>query len=123
MDFENICSRQPQQIALCSTIDGTSYVVFVRNIIYVEREKDPNNVYVHYQDAFDGVERCVCVRGTLKRFNEILPNHFMKINRSVIVNIRYVSYYNDDEVAVWTPKSKCMVFAHKYDVSQFIVEF
>ena len=123
MDFENISNRCPQQIALCSTADGCSYVVFVKNIIYIEREKDTHNVYVHYQGTFDGRFMCVCVRGTLKDFNEILPNQFKMVNRSVIVNLRYVCKYNVDELWVWTPENRCAKFAHKYNISQHIVEF
>lgn len=112
-----------QQIALTSTIDGNTYVVYVKNIIYITRYKDSNNTYVYYLDAFSGRMMCVSVsRTSLNDFYSVLPNQFKKVNRSVIVNLRYVTYYNKDVVGVWSPSGEKLTFDHTCNISHHIVE-
>lgn len=121
MDLKEISNQGSQQIALTSTLDGRSYVVFVKSIIYIARHKDSNNTYVHYHDVFTGRLKCVSVRGTLIWFEDVLPNQFRKVNRSTIVNLRYVVSYTNDEVEVWTP-DKPVKFPHTNHIYHYLVE-
>lgn len=122
MDLKEISNQGSQQIALTSTLDGRSIVVFVKSIIYIARHKDSNNTYVHYHDVFTGRWKCVSVRGSLTDFVGVLPNQFHKVNRSTIVNLRYVVSYTDDEVEVWAPDEQ-IKFPHTNHISRYLVEF
>lgn len=63
--------------------------VIVNDITHIVANKDYMIIYLHNQDTFK----------VLMRFNkiyDIFKNHsFLKINRGVIINTKYISMYNN----------------------------
>lgn len=90
---------KPSQLISIKSTDGEHHVMPVNNILYIERVKNQNNCKVsfcHHET------RQIETRTPLCDFEEVLPNQFVKINRSMLVNTNVVISYNDDYVTIWT---------------------
>lgn len=121
MDLKESGERMPQQIALYSHLAEANVVIFVRNINYIHKNKDSHYCTVYFQDAFDGSRGEIEVRSTLSDFEAILPKHFKMVNRSDLVNLRYITCYTEDTVHVWTPRGAHFL-PNKNDVSNYFTE-
>lgn len=89
---------KPSQLISIKSTDGEHHVMPADQIVYIERVKNQNNCKVRFfNHCFFTIE----TRIPLCDFEEVLPNQFVKINRSMLVNIRHVFSYNDDYVSIW----------------------
>lgn len=90
---------KPSQLISIKSTEGEHYVMPVNNILYIEHVKNTHNCKVSF---YSHESRNIETRTTLRDFEEVLPNQFVKINRSMLVNINVVISYNDDYVTIWT---------------------
>ena len=91
--------EKPEQLISIMGTDGLRRVMTVKNLIFIERIKNSSNCAVYYRlpnSDFRSFE----TRLPLADFEEILPNQFVKANRSAIINTRHVLGYNNCEVKI-----------------------
>ena len=70
------------------TYKNTIYNIELYKILYIEKEKDNKRCLIQT------TEKEYIIQGNLNKVNEKLDKRFIKCNRSYIINIEQVDYYN-----------------------------
>lgn len=104
-----VLARKNQQISVKVAESQVYQVMFVENIILIEKISHTNYVNIVYVNNSDEVQE-VKVRAKIGDFCEIMPDNFPMVDRSLMVNVRFVDFYADYVLKLSYKKWKKEIF-------------
>lgn len=119
MNIKDTYKQVGQLVAFKSTRSGKYIVCQVNNIIYIQKVKDTHDCNVFFVNSL-GECRSVVVRMSISDLNEITPNQFVLCNRNTIVNIRFISEYDDSTITMLTPLGELSVPCTCWDGTKIV---
>ena len=82
----NMYNSHPKQLSF--TYKNIIYVIYLNEIIYIEKEYDTKNCIIYTNDTK------YITNSSINRLIKKLDNNFIKTSRSTILNINYIKQYN-----------------------------
>lgn len=82
----NMYNSHPKQLSF--SYKNTIYVVYLNDIIYIEKEYDSKNCIIYTKSSK------YITNSSINRIMKKLDSNFVKTSRSTILNINYIKQYN-----------------------------
>ena len=79
-------NSHPKQLSF--SYKNTIYVVYLNDIIYIEKEYDSKNCIIYTKSSK------YITNSSINRIKKKLDSNFVKTSRSTILNINYIKQYN-----------------------------